>query len=208
MSNHVTEWLNAYFDGELTGRRLEQVEAHLMECEACQAELDSLQDLSKWLHEVPTPEFTPPERFAAQVNLRIPRRQAVVSKKQIYEFGWWMIPVGLLATWVFFSTSFVVGDILTATSNLGFLTGISSWLGSGASQEVYLSTTIGQAGLLAGNGLSWAEATETFTRMSLPAITVHVSIALLYLSWIAVWWVRHTRQQPGQLLDGRGNPAI
>ena len=29
MSNHVTEWLNAYFDGELTGRKLHQVEEHL-----------------------------------------------------------------------------------------------------------------------------------------------------------------------------------
>ena len=26
MSNHVTEWLNAYLDGELKGKRLHQVE--------------------------------------------------------------------------------------------------------------------------------------------------------------------------------------
>ena len=36
MSNHVSEWLNAYFDGELTGKLLHQVEDHLAECEACQ----------------------------------------------------------------------------------------------------------------------------------------------------------------------------
>ena len=47
MSNHVTEWLNAYFDGELTGNRLHQVEDHLAECEACQAELESLQGFSE-----------------------------------------------------------------------------------------------------------------------------------------------------------------
>jgi len=201
MSNHMTEWLNAYFDGELTGKRLEQVEAHLVECEACQAELDSLQSLSRLLHEVPAPEFTSVEPFAAQVNLRIPRKQAVVSRKQIYEMGWWMIPVGLLAAWIFIGTSFVVGDILATASNLGLLTGISGWLSSGASNDVYLSTSIGQMGLLTGNGLSWAEATETFTRISLPQLTLNVSIALLYLSWFAIWWVRHTRQQHGQLLD-------
>ena len=202
MSNHVTEWLNTYFDGELTGRRLHQVEDHLAECQACQAELDSLQGLSELLHEVPAPEFTAAERFSAQVNLRIPRKQVVISRKQIIEFSWWTIPVGLLASWIFISTAFALGDILSTAGNLGLLSGISDWLGSGASNDVYLSTTIGQMGLLSGNGLNWAEATETFTRMSLPQIVVQVSIALLYLSWIAIWWTRHQRQQPGQFLEG------
>ena len=82
MSKHVTEWLNAYLDGELNGSQLQQVEAHLAECEACQAELESLERLSSLLHEVPAPEFTSPERFAAQVNLRLPHRRTVNSRKQ------------------------------------------------------------------------------------------------------------------------------
>jgi predicted anti-sigma-YlaC factor YlaD len=202
MSNHVTEWLNAYFDGELTGKRLHHVEDHLAECEACQAELDSLQGLSELLQEVPAPEFAAAERFAAQVNLRIPHKQMVLSRKQIFEVGWWMIPVGLLASWIFIGTAFALGDILVAAGNLGVLSGISEWLGSGPSNDIYLSTTIGQMGLLSGNGLNWAEAAETFTRISLPQFILQVSIALLYLSWIAIWWARHTRQGHGQLLEG------
>ena len=202
MSNHVTEWLNAYFDGELTVRRLHQVEEHLAECEACQAELDSLYGLSELLHEVPVPEFTAAERFAAQVSLRLPRKQAVISRKQMIDLGWWAIPLGLLASWIFISTAFVLGDILSAAGNFGLLSGLSDWLGAGSSNEVYLTTTIGQLGLLSGNGLNWAEATETFTRVSLPQIIIQVSIALLYLSWIAIWWARHTRQGNGQLLGG------
>ena len=202
MSNHVSEWLNAYFDGELTGKRLHQVEDHLAECEACQAELDSLQGLSELLHDIPVPEFTAAERFAGQVNLRIPHKQAVISRKQVMEAGWWMIPVGLLASWIFMSTAFALGDILLAAGNLGLLSGISEWLGSVPSNNVYLSTTIGQMGLLSGTGLNWAEATETFTRVSLPEIVIQVSIALLYLSWMAIWWARHTHQGHGQLLEG------
>ena len=202
MSNHVTEWLNAYFDGELTGKRLHQVEDHLAECEACQAELDSLQGLSELLQEVPVPEFTAAERFAAQVNLRIPHKQVVISRKRIFEVGWWMIPVGLLALWIFIGTAFTLGDILAAAGNLGLLSGISEWLGSGPSNAIYLSTTIGQMGLLSGNGLNWAEAAETFTRISLPQFILQVSIALLYLCWIAIWWARHTHQGHGQLLEG------
>jgi hypothetical protein len=44
MSNHVTEWLNAYLDDELKNGRLHQVEKHLAECTECQAELESLQN--------------------------------------------------------------------------------------------------------------------------------------------------------------------
>jgi len=198
MSNHVSEWLNAYFDGELAGRRLHQVEEHLAECETCQAELDSLQDLSELLHEVPVPEFTSVERFAAQVSLRLPHRQVTVSKNGILEIGWWMVPAGLLIAWIFIGTAFFVSDILSTASRLGLVSGISDWVASGASNEVYLSTTLGQMGLLSGNGLNWAETTETFTRMSLPQVSLHISVALLYLSWIAIWWARHTRHQRQQ----------
>jgi hypothetical protein len=201
MSNHVTEWLNAYLDGELHGSRLQHVEAHLAECQACQAELQSLQNISRLLHEVPAPEFISSERFADQVSLRLPRPQVTVSKNKVLEIGWWMIPVGLLAAWVFIGTSFFVSDVVSAAGHLGLLSGISNWLASGSSNEVYLSTTIGQMGLLSGNGLNWAETTETFTRMSLPEISLKISIALLYLSWIAIWWARHTRQGHSQLLE-------
>lgn len=202
MSKHVSEWLNAYYDGELHGRQLKLVEEHLAECESCQAELESLQGLSDLLHEVQTPELVSPERFVSQVNLRLPHEQrTVVSQKRVMEFGWWMIPVGLLATWAFVSTTFLVSDILSAASGLGLLSGMSAWLASGPSNDVYLSTTVGQMGVLNGSGLNWAETVETFTRMSLPQISLEISIALLYLSWMAIWWTRHTRQGSGQLIE-------
>lgn len=202
MSQHVSEWLNAYYDGELRGSRLHHVEAHLAECELCQAELGSLEGLSSLLHEVSAPEFTLPERLAAQVNLRLPHKQAAVSRKQIIEFAWWMIPVGILATWIFIGTSFFIGDLLSTANSLGLLRGISEWMAFGPSSDIYLSATLSQFGLLSGNSLSWAESTEAFTRTSLPQITLQVSIALLYLSWMAIWWARHQRQQHSQLIEG------
>ncbi|HEX6035240.1 MAG TPA: zf-HC2 domain-containing protein, partial [Anaerolineales bacterium] len=72
MPKHVTEWLGAYADGELRGNRLQHVKEHLAECEVCQLELESLDRLSSLLQEAPLPEFSPPERFAAQVGLRLP----------------------------------------------------------------------------------------------------------------------------------------
>ena len=201
MSKHVIEWLNAYLDGELKDSQIQQVEAHLVDCEACRTELESLARLSSLLHEVPPPEFTPSERFAAQVSLRLPRRQASVSRSKILEVGWWMIPVGLVLSWIFISTSAFVSGMLSAANNLGLLGGISNWLVSGPANESW-SATLGQFGVLSGSGLDWAAATESLARTSLPQFTLYVSIALLYLGWMAIWWARTQRQGRDQLLEG------
>ena len=205
MAKHVLEWLNAYLDGELnSGQRL-HVEGHLAECRDCQAELESLARLSSLLHEVPAPEFTLPDRFAARVNLRLPHSQTAVPGRKILEIGWWMVPVGLLGAWIFISTSFFVSDILSTANNLGLLSGVSGWLVFDSSSAADWSATLGQFGILSGNGLDWASSMEAFTRTSILQVSLYVSIALLYLSWIATWWVRRTRhqhQQHGQLLEG------
>jgi predicted anti-sigma-YlaC factor YlaD len=204
MSTHVNEWLSAYHDGELHGNRLHHVEAHLAECGLCRTELESLEGLSSVLHEVPEPEFTSPERFAAQVNLRLPHEQTNVSRKQILEVGWWMIPVGLLGVWVFIATSNILSGVLYEANRLGLFSGLSNWLAYDTASNSHWSATLGQFGVLSGNSLNWAEATESFARISLPQISLQISIALLYLSWIAIWWARHqrdARQPHGQLLE-------
>lgn len=204
MSKHIAEWLNAYRDGELRGARLQQVDAHLSECPECQAELEGLDLLSVLLHQVPAPRFTPPERFATEVNLLLPQARTKTSRRKILEVGWWMVPVGLLAAWIFIGTSFLVNGILATANGFGLIPGISDWLVFGASGGAYWSTTLGQFGVLSGNSLDWAAATEAFTRTSLLQITLEVSIALLYLSWVAIWWARHRhhqRYQYSQLLE-------
>ena len=201
MSNHVTEWLNAYLDGELKGRRLHQVEVHLAECEACQVELDSLQGISELLHEVPAAEFTPPERFASQVNLLLPKQPVVSTRRKVLEVGWWMVPVGLLTAWIFVSTTILVSDMVSVANNFGLLDNINL-LASNTSSNAYWTSMLGQFGLLQGNNLQWAETTESISRNLIPQIVWQVSIALLYLTWIAVWWARRTRQGNGQALEG------
>ena len=202
MSKHITEWLNAYLDGELHGARLQHVEEHLTECQDCQTELEALERLSGLLHQVPVPEFISPERFAMQVNLFLPQKRLMTSRKKILEIGWWMIPVGLFAIWIFIGTSFLVSDMLAAANGLGLMPGISDWLVFGSSNGAYWSATLAQIGVLSGNSLDWAAFTEAFTKTSLLEITLEVSIALLYLSWIAIWWARHRRQGYRQLLEG------
>jgi predicted anti-sigma-YlaC factor YlaD len=202
MSKHISEWLNAYHDGELHGSRRQSVEVHLAECDLCRAEMESLEGLSNILHEVPAPEFTPVDRFATQVNLRLPHHPRITSRKQILEIGWWMIPVGLVTIWIFFNTVFTVRDFMLTANHLGLLRNISTSPLLNSPSEPYWSASLGQFGLLSGRSLNVAEATEAFTRNHLPLITVQISIALLYLSWIAIWWARRRRQEHGPLLEG------
>ncbi len=201
MSNHMKEWLSAYLDGELKGRRLQQVETHLAECPECQAELESLQSLSSLLHEVPVPEFMSSERFASQVILRLPHEQPKVSKRKVQEAGWWMIPVSLMLLWMFINTSEIVINVISTANEFGLLSGAPAWLVPDSSNGAIWSGRLGEFGLLSGNGLQWAELTEAFTRNRLPQIIWQAAIALLYLSWIAIWWTRYVRQERTQLLE-------
>lgn len=198
MSNHMHEWLNAYLDGELRGSRLQEAEAHLAECPACRAEFDSLAGISNFLHEVPEPEYMPAERFASQVSLKLPQRQVRPIRNQAFEIGWWMVPVALLAAWIFINTSFFLSDLISVAGTLGFVNSVSDWLIFGSTAEAYWTATLGQFGVLSGESLDLAAAAESVTRSALPQISLQVAIGLLYLGWIAVWWTRHTRQGHGR----------
>jgi hypothetical protein len=153
------------------------------------------------LQEVPAPEFSSPERFAARVSLRLPHQQKTIYRKKLLEVGWWMAPVGLIMSWIFISTSFLMSDLLSAARDLGLLAGISNWVSFGSANQAYWSSTLGQFGLLSGNSFDLVASLEALTRSSLPQIILQASIALLYLSWIAIWWARHARQQHVQLLE-------
>jgi anti-sigma factor RsiW len=202
MSNHITEWLSAYFDGELKGRQLQQVEEHLAECEACQAELESLQGLSALLQDVPVGEFTSHERFVSQVNLRLPQLQVKATRNNVMEAGWWLIPIGLLAVWIFISTTIFISDMVSAADNFGLLDSATALSVSDSSDTASWTSALGRFGFLQDDSLQWAGMTESLTRNALPQFIWQVSIAMLYLTWIAIWWARHTRQGHGQLLEG------
>jgi len=208
MSDHIIELLGAYLDGELYGRQLRNVEAHLAECESCAMELTSLKALSGILHDAPAVDYQSMERFISNVNLRLARRPGMPMHRKALEVGWRMIPVGLLLAWIFISTTSLVSNLVSAANEIGLLNTASSALFSGTAEEAYWSGTLGQIGLLSGESLYWAEVTESFSRTAIPEITGQISIALLYLCWIAIWWARHTRQELGQLLASGNLPTV
>jgi predicted anti-sigma-YlaC factor YlaD len=201
MPEHMTEWLGAYLDGELNSYRQGLVQAHLRACETCHAELESLVNLSSLLQQAPAPEFSPAKRFAAQVGLRLPRRPAAPGRDKLMETGWWLIPVGLAALWMLVSASFLTSDLLSAAHRWGMLGSASDWLVLRSLTLDSWSATLSQFGLLRGDNLGWLAATEEITRTSLLQLTFQASIAMLYLSWIAIWWARRWHEGHGQILE-------
>jgi len=200
MNKHVTAWLGAYHDGELQGGRLQQVEAHLAECAACRAELEGLRALTTLVREIPAAEeLTPPERFVAQVGLRLPRRAEQPAWRRALEFGWRVTPFGLFGAWAFVQAVFVVAEVVTFALRLGLggdavavllptpqtgpgLTELFSRPGAGLND-------VGQVVLRLmshGGPLGWG------IILNLAVLAV---IGVLYWSWLATWWVRRQRQE-------------
>jgi anti-sigma factor RsiW len=196
MTEHVTPWLEAYYDGEIKGRRARQIENHLETCAACQVEFESLNSLSALLQEFPEARnLTPVGTFTAQVGLRLPRKTQECKSKSFLRAGWQWAPVGLLATWLFIQTVFLVSGVISWM--LRVIPGANQFadiLPSGTQTETLLGngTTLADAGfgeigqfwlnLLQGGGpLGWA-VTLNFVLTLL--------LGLMYLSWLASWWVQ------------------
>jgi anti-sigma factor RsiW len=126
MSEHVTDWIGAYRDGELHGERLRRVEAHLGGCAECQAELEALASLSMRLQaSPPMPARTSPEQFVAQVRLRLPPRAIPTPGRARLRqaVGLWL-PLGVLALWAFGEAVLLVTGLALAALPAGVRAGI------------------------------------------------------------------------------------
>ena len=200
MTKHVTTWLGAYHDGELRGLRLRQVETHLARCATCRAELEEMRVLAALLQESPTArDLTPPERFVAQVGLRLPRPPERPAWQQALEIGWQLVPLGLLGAWAFAQAVFTVARAVPVALRMGLGGDVAAGLLSSSQQGLSLTeifslsgASLGDVGritlqLLSNGGpLGWG------VTLNLVSLAV---IGLLYWSWLASWWARRQHRQ-------------
>jgi hypothetical protein len=197
MSNkHVTEWLGAYYDGELQGARLHQVEQHLAECAECLAELEGMQELSALLHETaPAGDFLPTERFVANLALNLPRQPEQSQPRKIFEIGWWLIPVGLLGTWVFIQITVSLSAVVMNAADAGLLGGNLAWLRGNPPQMAWFATAMdlfgNQVGFTGRVVLSELNEAGLFVTKVMGILLPQAILAVSYLGWLVAWWLRH-----------------
>ncbi len=200
MIDHVTHLLGAYHDGELQGRRLNQVEEHLSTCESCQGELEQLQALSNLLAQHPAPSaLTSADTFVAQVALQMPRSPDEPTIKRVFNFGWQAAPVGILSVWAFVQSLLIVSGIIFLLMRLGInlepMTNFLAPPSGGLNLGMFFGfegESLGELGRTAveilGNGgpLGWGP---------MFYLALMLILGLLYCSWMASWWVRHRQKQ-------------
>jgi hypothetical protein len=194
MAKHITEWLNAYLDGELNGARVNQVEDHLAECAECRAELEEMRGLSALLRETaPTGEFISTERFVSNLTLNLPRQPEHSQPRKILEVGWWLTPVGILGTWLFLQVTFLLSRLVLTASNAGLLGNTFASFKANPPQAFWLETLNrifgNQPGLI-----SMLNRTELFVQHIEGAFFWQALLAIIYLTWLASWWFRQQNQ--------------
>jgi anti-sigma factor RsiW len=200
MREHATHLLGAYVDGELRGSRLRWVESHLEKCVACQKEVDALLALRQVLLKSPAVEtITSPDRFVAQVGLKLPRRQEQPPAQRALDLSWRMVPAGLLLSWAFLQAVFLTAGFLQAAVRLGFGGELGALLfpaeagGLSFTELAHLSqASLAEAVQILMDVVRSSGATAW---LLLLYVTFTVVIGLLYWSWLASWWARRRHQQ-------------
>ena len=199
MSEHITEWLGAYHDGELRGTRLRRVEAHLTDCPTCRAALEELRALSQFLRDdVPDADFLPTERFAANLALHLPRRTEPPPDRTFSRVSWWLVPVGLLAAILFVDITSSISTAVSLAANTALFGGNLEWLQAGMPQMSWFSTAITFLGdQLGGPGLAVLsflnDLNVRLAQFTRPLI-LQTLLGLGYVGWLLVWWTNQSKE--------------
>ena len=198
-NEHVTSLIGAYHDGELKGGRLKMVEEHLLTCEICREEKENLKKLSSMLQCIPDVSCeTPPNLFVAQVGYKLARKPGSALFDQALQGGWRLAPAGLLGVWAFIQAAFIVTGILGFSLDLvpevektigllptqggSYLIGIFSFFDLGVlNLGRFFLDLLGTSNLFGSRIL-----------LNLSLLTIG---GLLYLSWLASWWVQKFNDQ-------------
>ena len=193
MHNELYPLLNAYLDGELRGKRLREMQAHLDACEICRAEWTELRRVSDLVRTAPAPRFTPAERFASNLTLSLPRRRQRVQPQRFPPLAWWLVPAGLLGLWFFLQTVFALTNVVHLANVGGLLGQTAPWLSDGQSQTVWFAVTSNLFGiqLTAGeqSALSLLNDVNIFGADLFQHLFWHSGLLLLCLGWIVAWRV-------------------
>lgn len=182
MNGHIVEQLDAYTDGELTDAQRRRVAAHLKMCAECRAALAQQEQLRMLLHSalVPEPRLTP-ERFTAQVRLRLAPREAPAQRRR-----GWAIPGLLVGAWAFIEAVWLVssGVMAAAALGLGEALGLPGLLPAGGPNlwQVLQGIEVGAQGALALFSFLAAALLSALLPLALLG-----GMAILFWTWWFAW---------------------
>lgn len=196
MNGHVSEWLGAYLDGELSAARRQKVRVHLEECTACRSELESHRRVSIMLQSAPAPEFTTADAFASRLELCLPRRDLPDKSAGRGAVIWYLVPALILAAWFFYQTVMAVSGLAGVLDEARLFGGAPR----DGSHSLWFSLLTalfgGWLGELSHSILFFADRLSLLAADIFGRLFWQTLIGLIYLGWLAAWWIwRSSRQR-------------
>jgi len=205
MHQQIIDQLPAYHDGELPSAQQAQVETHLRTCAACRERLAQLQALSALLTAY-TVEIEATEEFWERLEPRLPTRTqtAPARVRQQPKRPWLLLPpLGLLLSKTAVQAVMLISLALWGMYSLGLL---PVWMDRGLEATTSLPNSLTRSIALTllthilpsplpslmdytvSQAPSALSALAGFVAPALVYATVAGIIALLYLTWTALWW--------------------
>lgn len=183
---HVVDWLEAYLDGELSPARRQAVEAHLAGCAECQLQRDELRSLSALLQSWPRMSSSrPPRRFLAELRRSAVGPPAPFGLQQALGWAWRAAPLALLLALV------MVYTLTSLATALAAVPGVELAARQGAAALSLAPPLADLAGdPLVGLGVDVIGWFFPLHWSGLTGLAAMAAIGLLYLAWLASWWVR------------------
>jgi hypothetical protein len=195
MTIHIDAWVDAYLDGELTDSQRQQVKIHLQGCPQCRHLVDQRRSLSVLLREYPVVhQIKPYDQFIAKVGLQLPRRETSIRTRQIFQLGWWSVPLLLILSWAFLQTVLIMSGVIQIIPG---------------GREILASISLTRSLLLRSSGIFQSNLIESlvtelrfwgfFNPLNwdwMTGLIFMAFISLVYLIWLVSWqaYTQHSRQ--------------
>jgi anti-sigma factor RsiW len=194
MNGHLDTWLDLYMDDELPSSQKKQAEAHLETCEQCRSLVAERRALSALLVEMPPASgLKPVDQFAAEVALRLERRQSQPpARHPALRLIWQLVPLPLIVAWGFIQAIFILNSLVDIIP--------------GAQQALLQPLTLATSILppsftfsqTAGDILSAAGVFNIVDWNWLTGIVALLLVGIAYICWLASWWaVSGSQRQAG-----------
>jgi anti-sigma factor RsiW len=194
MNGHLDAWLDLYIDDELPSSQKKQAEAHLETCLQCRNLVAERRALSALLVEMPPASgLKPVDQFAAEVALRLERRQPQPPvNRPALRLVWQLVPMLLIMVWGFLQAVFLADGLV------GIIPGAQQAL----SQPLALATSLLVPGLTvsqtAGDILSTSGIFSIVDWNWVTGIIALLLVGITYICWLASWWaVSGSQRQAG-----------
>ncbi len=184
-----TEWLEAFFDQELDPIQHQAFEQHLITCDRCRVNLDTQAVLRRKLRSLPDiVSAKSNQRFLTEVKLMAQRRDSKPLHTYSANVFGYLIPLSLLLTLIAVQIyGWFIGIV-------GLIPGANQFIISNISAVFTSSYGLSSVFSLFSFDLRLFGIGSLFRWNLINQITAVAALAVLYVVWMGLWFLKNQRQ--------------